>query len=321
MRSRMKKVLTRLLTGTMAFSLALSISSCAPTKSGSDVQSGPSGDGTTTSDQSLDVIILTASAREKDANLIRDLLSKAGFNPILNIQPDFASVSAIRATGNWDIAVGAWTISPGNADYALRPLFTTGAPSNSGGLADPVLDEMIDDAAATDIDAAWDKYAEIEKYMVEDHAYVVTLYGKTKNQAVNKNVIVPESAVLYANRSNGILSHYEYVDPSEHETRPLNLTSIEPNFTSYWLPRHNETYSAYFTDNMYVTLITRDPDGTLSTDRGLAYNYAATESNDEFYFILRDNITYARVEDKKAVDTGVKVSADDVVFSLMNAKC
>lgn len=297
----------------MGMTLALFITGCTPKPAGPQNAGGGE-------QKPIDVTILTASARENDANIVRDLLAKNGFNPIMNIQPDFASVSAIRETGEWDITIGAWNIVSGNADYAMRPLFYTGSPSNSSGIADPTLDAMIDEGASANIDESWDIYAELERYLVEEMAYIAPLYGKTKNQAVNQTVIVPETAPIPKTRSIGRLEQYEYVDPSNNETRPLNLTSTEASYTSLWPPRQNDTYSAYFTENMYVTLITLDDDGNLMTDGTLSYNYAPTDARDEFYFILRDNITYAKVEDNKAVDTGVKVSADDVVFSLMNAK-
>ncbi|MDF2835854.1 MAG: hypothetical protein K0Q63_1494, partial [Paenibacillus sp.] len=48
--------------------------------------------------------------------------------------------------------------------------------------------------------------------------------------------------------------------------------------------------------------------------------HAIAEGNSEYYFILRDDINFAAVKDKKAVDTGERVGADDVIFSMNRAK-
>ena len=50
------------------------------------------------------------------------------------------------------------------------------------------------------------------------------------------------------------------------------------------------------------------------------YNHVIAEGNQTYYFLLRDDINFAAITDEKAVDTGERVGADDVVFSLNRAK-
>src|SRR5690606_8077823 len=72
--------------------------------------------------------------------------------------------------------------------------------------------------------------------------------------------------------------------------------------------------------NMYVRLVNLTDDDQVVSDGSLSYNYAIGEGNSDYYFILRDDINFAKVEDGTAVDTGERVGADDVVFSLNRAK-
>ena len=52
----------------------------------------------------------------------------------------------------------------------------------------------------------------------------------------------------------------------------------------------------------------------------LSYNHSIAEGNSDYYFLLRDDINFAAITDGKAVDTGERVGADDVIFSLNRAK-
>lgn len=71
---------------------------------------------------------------------------------------------------------------------------------------------------------------------------------------------------------------------------------------------------------MYVRLVNLTDDDQVVSDGSLSYNHVIAEGNSEYYFILRDDINFAKVENGAAVDTGELVSAEDVVFSLNRAK-
>ena len=71
---------------------------------------------------------------------------------------------------------------------------------------------------------------------------------------------------------------------------------------------------------MYVRLVNLTDTDEVVSDGSLSYNHVMAEGNQEYYFILRDDINFAAVKDGAAVDTGELVSAEDVVFSLNRAK-
>ena len=71
---------------------------------------------------------------------------------------------------------------------------------------------------------------------------------------------------------------------------------------------------------MYVRLVNLTDDDKVVSDGSLSLNHAIAEGSKDFYFLLRDDIHFASVSDKKAVDTGERVGAEDVEFSLNRAK-
>ena len=52
----------------------------------------------------------------------------------------------------------------------------------------------------------------------------------------------------------------------------------------------------------------------------MSYNHSIAEGNSDYYFLLRDDINFAAISDGKAVDTGERVGADDVISRLDRAK-
>ncbi len=315
----MKKVISLLVALTMVL---MAFVGCTPTASQAPGTS--EGGGSTVAPpadaEPIDITILASSTSENVANIVRDLFIKAGFTVTLSIAPDTASSTAIRESGVWDVMYSGWNISGANPDYGTRSLFYTDAPFNRGGIADPEVDRLIDEGSAAIPELAWPIYEELEKVLLEDNAYYIPLFNNLKFQALNQTVLKPESAVLPKARVTGPWEMYEYVDASLSETRPLELTSTNSQVTSYWPPRHNDTISGYFTSNSFIRLMNLTPDDQLTTESALSRNYAVADGNAAFYFILRDDVTYAKVVDNAAVDTGIKVSASDVVYSLNIAK-
>src|SRR5690606_1671394 len=91
------------------------------------------------------------------------------------------------------------------------------------------------------------------------------------------------------------------------------LTSLDPI-------KGNDGSINQLNTNMYVRLINLTDDDQITSEGSLSHNHTIAEGNSEYYFLLRDDINFAKIEDKKAVDTGERVGADDVVFSLLRAK-
>lgn len=272
---------------------------------------------TANAQDAIPVSILAQSASEQDANIVRDQLTRAGFQVETNIQPDYASFRAQQEAGNYDLAISSWTTVTGNPDYAVRSLFTTGGDYSIQN--DPALDELVDLAASQTAEEYVETYKEFENLLVTENAYIIPLYNSLKAQAFNHEVLVPESIRLSKSRAFA-WEPVTYVDESQNETRPLVLTQTASQLTSLDPIKGNDGSINQLNTNMYVRLINLTDDDQITSENSLSYNHAISEGNSDYYFILRDDINFAAIEDGQAVDTGDLVSAEDVIFSLNRAK-
>lgn len=286
---------------------------------GSTSSSNTTSESTTASGDKVTVKLLTTSSNETDANVIRDQLTKAGFNVELNMQPDYSSSQAQEAAGNFDLEISGWTTVTGNPDYAVKSLFKTGGDYNKSPVADSEIDALIEQAGTETPEEYVNTYAEFEKKLVEENAYIVPLYTSYKAQAVNTTVLVPESVHISKSRSMK-WEDIEFVDSSKNETDSLLLTQTLSTLTSLDPIKGNDGSINMLNTNMYVRLVNLTDDDQITSEDSLSYNHAIAEGNQEYYFILRDDVNFAKVENKQAVDSGEMVGAEDVVFSLERAK-
>ena len=308
----MKKTLLPLL---LAFVLMLA--GCVKTKS--DVAEKPSSDsksGGNTSEQ-VEIEVLGMSSGEEDLNIVRDQLVKNGFKVKLNIQPDYGSFKAQQDAGNFDVALSSWTTVTGNPDYAVRSLFKSGGDYSI--MADPEIDKLIDKASTQTAKDYVKTYKELEQRLVFDKAYIAPLYISLKTQAVNKDVLNPKSVRLSKSRSLA-WETIDFNDAAKRETEPFILSQAMPTLTSLDPIKGNDGSINMINTNMYVRLINLTDDDKITADGSLSRNYSIADGNSEYYFLLRDDINFAQITDKKAVDTGERVGADDVIFSLDRAK-
>src|SRR5699024_4903139 len=102
-------------------------------------------------------------------------LTKAGFNVELNMQPDYSSSQAQEAAGNFDLEISGWTTVTGNPDYAVKSLFKTDGDYNKSPVADSEIDALIEQAGTETPEEYVSTYAEFEKKLVEENAYIVPL--------------------------------------------------------------------------------------------------------------------------------------------------
>lgn len=308
----MKKTLLPLL---LAFVLMLA--GCVKTKS--DVAEKPAADsksGGNASEQ-VEIEVLGMSSGEEDLNIVRDQLVKNGFKVKLNIQPDYGSFKAQQDAGNFDVAVSGWTTVTGNPDYAVRSLFKSGGDYSI--MADPEIDKLIDKASTQTAKDYVKTYKELEQRLVFDKAYIAPLYISLKTQAVNKDVLNPKSVRLSKSRSLA-WETIDFNDEAKRETEPFILSQANPTLTSLDPIKGNDGSINMINTNMYVRLINLTDDDKITADGSLSRNYSIADGNSEYYFLLRDDINFAKITDKKAVDTGERVGADDVIFSLDRAK-
>ncbi|WP_148929223.1 ABC transporter substrate-binding protein [Paenibacillus methanolicus] len=265
----------------------------------------------------VDIELLGMSANEADLNIVRDQLAKNGFNVKLNIQADYGSFKSQQDAGNYDIALSSWTTVTGNPDYAVRSLFKTGGDYSI--LADPEIDKLIDTASTQTPEQYVDTYKQFEQQLVFDKAYIAPLYNSLKAQALNQDVLKKESVRLSKSRSL-VWEDIDFKDEAKRGTDSLVLQSTMPTLTSLDPIKGNDGSINMINTNMYVRLLNLTDDDKLTADGSLSYNFAIDAGNSDYYFVLRDDIHFAQIKDKKAVDTGERVGAEDVIFSLNRAK-
>ncbi len=311
----MKRIIAVLL----IFVMMLSVTACG-VKTKDDVKA-PSTDTPTGSVdiKPVDIQLLAMSSNEKDVNIVRDQLSKAGFNVKLNMQPDYGSFVGQRDAGNYDLAISGWTTVTGNPDYAVNALFTTGGDSNFSGLSNPDIDRLVAEAAEQTPEEYLETYKEFEKVLVEENAYLVPLYSNLKTQGINEKVLKLDSVRLSKSRSLP-WEEIDFVDESQRNVVPFIMSQTNPSLTSLDPIKGNDGSINILNTNLYIRLVNLTDDDEVTSEGSLSYNNAIADGNEDYYFILRDNVNFAKVENKQAVDTGELVAAEDVVFSMNRAK-
>ena len=155
--------------------------------------------GGVTDDTKVAIEVLGMSSSEEDMNIVRDQLTKNGFDVKLNIQPDYGSFKAQQEAGNFDVAVSSWTTVTGNPDYAVRSLFKTGGDYSI--IADAEVDELVDKAAQKQPDEFVETYKQLEQRLVTEKAYIAPLYNSFKAQGVNKEVLNVDTVRLAKSRA------------------------------------------------------------------------------------------------------------------------
>lgn len=276
----------------------------------SDVSTGETTEKTT-------IELLGSSSNETDMNIVRDQLIKNGFDVTLNTQPDYASFQTQKEAGNYDLAISSWTTVTGNPDYAVRSLFTTDGDNSD--LSNSEVDALINEAALQTSDEYTETYKELEDVLVTENAYIVPLYTSLKAQAFNQDLLNPDSIRLAKSRAFP-WETVQFNETASNDTEPLILTQQIGDLTSLDPIKGNDGSINQLNTNMYVRLVNLTDDDQVVSDGSLSYNHAIAEGNSDYYFILRDDINFAAVEDDQAVDTGKMVSGQDAVFSLIVLK-
>lgn len=264
------------------------------------------------------VRLLGYSYYESTMNILRDQLTKAGFEVELDTQPDYSSMVTKRDTGEWDICMSGWTTVTGNPDYAVRDVYASYGQYNAGGINNEEIDKLIDKAAGETPEEYAKTYAELEDILVTENAYTLPLYFNYGLRAVNTTVVKEDSVKNPQSRS-AYWENYEYVNSADNATRPLVLYSTQPNLTSLDPIQANDGSINQLSANINTRIINMLEDDTVVSEGSLSRNFAIAEGNENFYFILRDDVFFSRVEDKHVVSTDVRVGAEDVEFSLERA--
>lgn len=261
--------------------------------------------------------LLGTSSNETDMNIVRDQLIKNGFEVKLNTQPDYASFQTQKEAGNYDLAISSWTTVTGNPDYAVRSLFITDGDNSS--MSNSEVDALIDEAALQTSDEYTQTYKELEDVLVTENAYIAPLYTSLKAQAFNSELLNPDSIRLSKSRAFA-WENVQFNETASNETEALILTQTMGDLTSLDPIKGNDGSINQLNTNMYVRLVNLTDEDKVVSDGSLSYNHAIADGNSDYYFILRDDVNFAAVEDGQAVDTGKMVSGQDAIFSLNRAK-
>jgi len=250
-----------------------------------------------------------------NANLMRDFLTAAGFDVTLDLQPDFAGWLNAINTRQFDIAMTSWTTIGASPDYAVRPLFHSQGDSNWSHFSSPRADYLIELAASQTPEEAVETYRLLEEYLILENAIIFPFFRSAGNTATNITIIDQDSINWPAPLSPW-WNMNDFIDISERDTRPLRRTSRWPHVVLDPIST-NDLTSGEINTNIYIQLVSMVEGTTEITPEGsLSWEIFIAEGNRDFYFILRDDVHFARVEDMRAVNTGVRVGACDVVFSM-----
>ena len=259
----------------------------------------------------IPIMLLSLSSLETETNVIRDQLTKAGFDVTVSLQPDYGSMFAQVDARNYDINIGTFRVLPGNPDYGCRSMFYSTGCEKYSKVEDPEVDRLIDLGASQLPQDYQETYAELERLLVEGKAYfapicrTMSCYGFNKNIIKEDTVTIGQSKYLY-------WSQLDYVDESLRETRPLIIAN-ERVLGQFDPATVDGTHRVMANTN--INLVQIDDQDNIVTDGALAYNYSIAEGNSVFYFVLRDNVGFYTAKNGELVDTGEKVGAEDVIFT------
>ncbi|MDR0554812.1 MAG: ABC transporter substrate-binding protein [Treponema sp.] len=263
--------------------------------------------------------VLSYASSEQIVNIVRDQLSKAGFEVEVNLQPDSGSFMKLVENGSFELAVSGWTTVTGNPDYAVRSLVKTGADYNRGKIDDPEVNRLVD-LAATQTPAEYVKtYGDLERRIIDEMAYFVPLYRGIKTQGVNIDVL-DLSTVRISQARSMVWEKIEFNSRARNETDPVYLAQATGSLTSLDPIKANDGSINQLNSNMYIRVVNLTDDDKVIPDGSLSWQFSIKDGNVDYYFVLRDDVNFAKVENLQAVNTGVRVGGEDVVFSLSRAR-
>lgn len=258
--------------------------------------------------------LLGTSDNMASLNVLRDQLEKNGFEVSFNVQPDFASLLAQREVGNFDMVAIGWSTVTGAPDYAVRSLYHSEGDMSM--IDDPRVDELIDLGITQRPEDYLETYRALEDHIIDEKAYTIPLYNQYKPVAFNHDLLDPESIPLFKAREMP-LEYVSFLDPAANENKPLVTSSKYIELTSMDPIKANDASVALLNTNMYVRLVNLDQMDEVTSEGSLSYQHAIAEGNQDYYFILRDDIHFAAVDENgEPYDTGELVSGEDVLYSL-----
>lgn len=266
-----------------------------------------------TSSEPVQVRLCAHVSAEQQANVLRDQLKKIGIDLVVDLLPDGGTLMGALESGNYELMLGEISGS-GSPDSAYRSIVTVGGDFNLFGINDPELEALMDKAAAETPEVYATTYADVERMICEEKVYVTTLYRTTYFYAFSGAIDISEDSI-YAPGVYRDFGRIRYKDESLYDTRPFVSAISSGNSLSFDTLRGSDGSTYLTAQNVNIRLLRADADRNPTTVGALAKQYAVAEGNTTFYFLLRDDIRFGKVVDGKAVDSGVLVSAEDVLYS------
>lgn len=315
----MKKILALLL------AMLMVLSACAPKE---NPEAGKQPEGSTDTADDLvtpnvkpKVRILTNSGYgdEAWAVVIKDQLDNAGFDAQIDLQPDYASWRAQVDAKNFDLAITYWNTVTGSPDYAVRSVWHSEGPLNIYGINDPEVDRLIELGSTQTPEEYMDTYSKFEDYLVGEKAYTIPIYVSIKTLACNSDIMNPDTVRISKSRSM-CWEELRFKNAADMETKPFIMSQTASSLTPLDPVRSDDGSTFMLNTNSYIRLVNLTDTDEITTNSTLSRQYAIGESGSDFYFLLRDDVFFAKVENGKAVNTGERVGADDVVYSLDRMK-
>ena len=291
------------------FALVLSIALILTMFAGCGVKT--KGTDTGTDHEKVPITLLSLSSLETETNVVRDQLTKAGFDVTLSIQPDYGSLFTQVDARNYDIYLCTMKVLSGNPDYGCRSMFYSTGIDNDSKVVDAEVDRLIDLGASQLPQDYEETYAQLERYVVEEKAYFAPICRTMSSYGFNKN-IVDASTITVGQSKYLYWSQIDYVDESLRDTRPLVVCN-DRVFGQFDPLTCDGTHRVLANTN--IKMLELDDNDNIVTNRALAYNYSIGEGNSTFYFVLRDNVGFYPAKNGELVDTGEKVGAEDVIFT------
>lgn len=259
----------------------------------------------------IKLTLLAESKNEKIANIVRDLLTKQGFEITMSLQTDYGSYAAQAEGGNFDIIVCSWGTPTGSPDYAINNIMRSDGSNNLWKCNDPELDALIDAASQADPEDWTEMYGAVERQAVETDVFMTPLYREIKGRGVSNLLDSDSTRVLSVWQDN------TYVDASLNDTRPVVHATTGFSLNTFDPIRADNSSIGSLANNLYIRLVDLTDDYEYTTDGTLSYNYAISEDNQAYYFILRDDCFFSRVNaNGEAVLTDHMVAGEDAVYSV-----
>jgi peptide/nickel transport system substrate-binding protein len=283
---------------------------------------GSAGDGDLVKPKEPPKVVILTNAGYGDeawANVISDQLQKAGFAPEVSLQPDYASWRSQVDAGNFDLAITYWNTVTGSPDYAVRSVWHSDGPLNLYGIDDPKIDELIELGATQTPEEYMETYSEFEDYLVEDKAYVIPIYVSIKTLAVNQDIMNPDTVRISKSRSM-CWEELRFKDASKQDSQPFIMSQTASDLTPLDPVRADDGSTFMLNTNCYIRLMNLTDTDEITTDSTLSHAYAIGDSGSDFYFLLRDDVSFSAVKDGHAVNTGERVGAEDAVYSMDRMK-